>query len=126
MALARGQLEQAQATAEQALKASHHTGIRLLEAAVHHQLGIILTQRLQFTQGEVHILKSLQLYESLGDTFETAWVLRSHAQLLADRGDLSHAFAELQRAIELFSGLGAERELTKSNQILKGLRKRQK
>jgi DNA-binding SARP family transcriptional activator len=126
VALARGQLEQAQATAEHALKASHHTGIRLLEAAVHHQLGVILTQRLQFTQGEIHILKSLRLYESLGDTFETAWVIRSHAQLLADRGDLSHAFAELQRAIELFSGLGAERELTKTNQILKELRKRKK
>ena len=126
VALARGQLEQAQAGAEHALKASHHTGIRLLEAAVHHQLGVILTQRLQFTQGEVHILKSLRLYESLGDTFETAWVIRSHAQLLADRGDLPHAFPELQRAIELFSGLGAERELIRSNQILEELQRRRK
>ena len=122
VAMARGQLEQAQAGAEQALEAAKHAGIRLLEAAVNHQLGVILTQRQQLIQGEFHIVEALNQYESMGDFFETAWVLRSLAQLYAARGDLSHALPLIQRSIELFSEIGALRELSRTKDLIENLK----
>jgi hypothetical protein len=89
-------------------------------------LGDILPQQKQPAQGELHIIKGLRLFESLGDRFETAWTLRSYARLLRNRGDLSHARPQLQRAAALFAELGAQRELSRTNNELAQLDSQQK
>jgi tetratricopeptide (TPR) repeat protein len=122
VAFARGQLDLAQVGAEKALKAAQIAGIRLLEAAGNHQLGVILFYRQDLTQGEFHILKALQQYESLGDIYETAWVLRSLAELLAIRGEISQALPHLYSSINLFSEMGAERELIRTKEVLEHLK----
>lgn len=126
VARARGHLDQAQDRVERALEGAQIAGIRLLEAAGHHLLGDILPQKQQPAQGERHLIKGLRLFESLGDRFETAWTLRSYARLLTQRGDLSYARPQLQRAAALFAELGAQRELIRTNNELALLDSHQK
>jgi tetratricopeptide (TPR) repeat protein/uncharacterized protein (UPF0147 family) len=126
VARARGHLDQAQDQVERALEAAQSAGIRLLEAAGHHLLGDILPQQKQSAQGELHLIKGLRLFETLGDRFETAWTLRSYARLLTKRGDLSHARPQLKRAAALFAELGAQRELARTNNELAMLDSHQK
>jgi tetratricopeptide (TPR) repeat protein len=115
VARARGDLDQAQADAQQVIEAAHQAGIRLLEALGHHLAGEVMAQRRQSLQAENHMVEALRQLERLGDRFETAWALRSYARLLADRGDRSHARAQLQHASAIFAELGSERELTRTN-----------
>ncbi len=117
-ARARGRLDEAQSAVEQAIEAAQRTGVCFLVAVGHQLLGEILAQQRQPFQAEVHLIESLRLFESLRDRFETAWTLRSYARLLADRGDLPHAQAQLQRAAAIFAELGARRELTRTNAAL--------
>jgi len=115
---ARGEFDEALAQVERTLEAAQGAGSRLLEAAGHHLLGDILSQQQQPARGEVHIVKGLRMFEDLGDRFETAWTLRSYARLLKQRGDISRADGQLQRAAALFAELGAERELIRTKHEL--------
>jgi len=114
VARARGELDEALAQVERTLEAAQGAGSRLLEAAGHHLLGDILSQQQQPARGEVHMIEGLRLFENLGDRFETAWTLRSYARLLKQRGDISRAHGQLERAAALFAELGAERELIRT------------
>ncbi|MCZ7572936.1 MAG: tetratricopeptide repeat protein [Ardenticatenaceae bacterium] len=115
VARAKGHLDEAQAGAEQVIKAAQRAGIRLLEAMGYHLWGEVLAQQRLPIQAEVRMVEGLRLLERLGDPFETAWALRSYARLLAEQGDLSHARAQLERATAVFAELGAQRELTRTN-----------
>jgi DNA-binding SARP family transcriptional activator len=126
IARAKGQLSEAQAGAEKVVDAARHAGIRLLEAMGYHLWGEVLAQQRLPIQAEICMVEGLRLLERLGDPFETAWALRSHARLLADRGDLSHARAQLERALGVFAELGAQRELARTNAELARLWPRQK
>ena len=125
VARAGGDLDKASAGAKYVIEAARRAGIQLLEALGYHLLGELLTRQRRLAEAEVHMVESLRLLERLGDRFETACALRSYARLLADRGDLSHGKAQLERAAAIFSELGAQRELITTNADMARLSRRQ-
>ena len=126
VARARGDLEEARIGAEEVIRAAQRAGIRLMEAMGYHLLGELLGRQRHLAQAEVHMVESLRLLERLGDRFEMACALRSHARLLADRGDWFHGKAQLERAATIFAELGAQRELIITKADLARLRQRRR
>lgn len=109
IAFARGDLAGAESRVSHVIELAQKAGIRLLEAMGLRLLGEILSQRQHPRRAEEHLGESLRLIEGLGDQFETAWTLRSYARLLSQT-DQSHARAQLERALSIFTRLGAQRE----------------
>ncbi|HEX7567732.1 MAG TPA: tetratricopeptide repeat protein [Anaerolineaceae bacterium] len=84
-------------------------GIQMMKALGLRLLGEILARQ-QPVQAEQYFQESLALLEKLGERFEVAWILRSLANLLCDRGEVERAITLHQQAVSIFEEIGAERE----------------
>ena len=101
-----GDLDRAEAVAEEGLKLSAEAGVETsTDAALRGTLGDVLFSRGEHERAKGLIEESIRLYQEIGDRWGVAWSLGGLGNLASDQGDY-------ERAKELYEeGLTLSREL---------------
>ena len=102
----RGETEQAQALAEQALALAETAGDDQALAQVHNILGILARSRQDLSTARHHLERSLALAETMADPHARIAALNNLALACSASGDTEQAIELLQTALELGIALG--------------------
>lgn len=121
LALASGDLAEAQAKGEHALALSQELKVRSEEGCSLNLLGNTALQLGRLDQAERYLVDSLAILKEVGDEYQWARSQLAFARLLAQQGSSSQSVAALQASIAVFEQLDAALELESALQLKRGL-----
>jgi class 3 adenylate cyclase/tetratricopeptide (TPR) repeat protein len=117
----RGDIEQQERCALEALELAQGSERKDLEARAAHELGTAYEQLMRFDEAERMIERSLQLSEESGSVAARALGLREAGHLQASKGNLDAAEGMLEQSRALFSELGSSWHLARTLNGLAGV-----
>ena len=111
--LAEGQLEEARSLCENTRKQIEAQGAKLLQVNANRVLAKTLSRQGNVELAIKEVNTSIELARSMGSKFEEARSLKEHARIMLEhKGDMVKAVESLDRAEDIFSDIGAARELS--------------
>jgi class 3 adenylate cyclase/tetratricopeptide (TPR) repeat protein len=114
----RGDLEEEERCALEALALAQSSGRTDLEARASHELGLAYEELMRRDEAERMVERSLELAEESGSVVARALALREAGHLRASKGDLETAEALLEQSRALFAELGSSWQLARTLNVL--------